>query len=93
MIALGCFFEICRTGTVALLQTSVADALRGRVMSTQFLLLRLAGAIGVAVIGASAEDWGLRAPMLCCAALAFLAWGATFRARDRIVAAFSASDA
>jgi MFS family permease len=89
MVALGCFFEICRTGTVALLQNSVPDHLRGRVMSTQFLLLRLAGALGVAAIGAAAEGWGLRAPMLCLAGVALVAWGVAFRVRERIVAAFS----
>jgi MFS family permease len=93
MAGIGCFFEICRTGSLALLQTSVPDELRGRVMSTQFLLLRLAGALGVAAIGAVAEDWGLRAPILCCTALAALAWGATFRVRKRIVAAFPAPGA
>lgn len=93
MVALGAFFEICRTGTVALLQNSVADELRGRVMSAQFLLMRLAGALGVAAIGAAAEDWGLRAPMLGGAAMALLAWGATFRARGRIVSAFEARGA
>jgi MFS family permease len=90
MIALGCFFEICRTGTVALLQISIADELRGRVMSTQFLLMRLAGALGIAAIGAAAEDWGLRAPMLICAALGLLVWIATFRARERIDLGFAA---
>jgi predicted MFS family arabinose efflux permease len=89
MIALGGFFEICRTGTVALLQTSVRDELRGRVMSTQFLLLRLAGALGVLAIGAVAEDWGLQGPMLCGAALGFFVWIATFRSRKRIISAFS----
>ena len=93
MVALGAFFEICRTGTVALLQNSVADEMRGRVMSAQFLLMRLAGALGVAAIGAAAEDWGLRAPMLGGAAMALLAWGATFRARGRIVSAFEARGA
>jgi predicted MFS family arabinose efflux permease len=90
MIALGCFFEICRTGTVALLQISIADELRGRVMSTQFLLMRFAGAMGIAAIGAAAEDWGLRTPMLIGAALALLVWIATFRMRERIVVGFAA---
>jgi MFS family permease len=88
MIAVGCFYEICRTGTVALLQISIPDALRGRVMSTQFLLTRLSGALGVGVIGAVAENSGLRAPMLCCAGVAFFVWVLTFRARARIVSAF-----
>jgi hypothetical protein len=64
MIALGRCFEICRTGAVALLQTSVLDELRGRVMTTQFLLMRLAGALGVYAIGAIADDRGLRTSML-----------------------------
>lgn len=90
MLVLGCSFEICRTGAVALLQTSVPDAVRGRVMSTQFLLLRLAGAIGVSGIGAAVADWGLRLPMLGAAAFALLVWGFTFRSRARIAADFAA---
>ena len=88
MVALGGCFELCRTGAVALLQISVPDALRGRVMSTQFLLLRLAGALGVLAVGAAAGSWGLRAPLLAAVGLALLVWGATFRARARIAAAF-----
>ena len=68
------------------------DALRGRVMSTQFLLQRLAGALGVAAVGASADAWGLRAPLICGAALALLVWIATFRARRRISESFSARE-
>jgi hypothetical protein len=88
MAALGASFEVCRTGALALLQLSVPDALRGRIMSTLFLLTRLAGAIGVATVGAAAADWGLRAPLLCGAALAFLAWAAAFCLRGRTAAAF-----
>ena len=57
-------------------------------MSTLFLLTRLAGAIGVALVGAAAADWGLRAPLLCGAALAFLAWIAAFCLRGRTADAF-----
>ena len=88
MVALGGSFEICRTGTVALLQMSVPDHLRGRVMSTQFLLMRLAGALGVAGIGALASGWGLRGPMLGGAALAFVVWIWAFRDRAKIAAVF-----
>jgi hypothetical protein len=90
MVALGCCFEVCRTGSVALLQTSVLDELRGRVMSTQFLLMRFAGALGVYVIGATAEEWGLRIPMLCVEIFAFLVWSVIFRLRDHVVLAFVA---
>jgi MFS family permease len=89
MAALGACFEVCRTGALALLQLSVADAMRGRIMSSLFLLTRLAGAVGVAAIGAAAADWGLRGPLLCGAALALLAWGAAYRLRDRTAAAFA----
>jgi hypothetical protein len=88
MGVLGACFEACRTGAPALLQLSVPNALRGRIMSTLFLLTRLAGAIGVALVGAAAADWGLRAPLLCGAALAFLAWIAAFRLRGRTAGAF-----
>jgi predicted MFS family arabinose efflux permease len=92
MIALGCCFEVCRIGTVALLQTSVLDELRGRVMSTQFLLMRLAGALGVYAIGATADARGLRIPMLGGVVFAFLVWCAIFRLRDQVVLAFVTPD-
>jgi MFS family permease len=88
MAALGACFEICRTGARALLQVSVPDAMRGRIMSSQFLLTRLAGALGVAAIGAAAADWGLRGPVLCGVALALVAWRGAYRARRRTRAAF-----
>jgi hypothetical protein len=89
MAALGACFEVCRTGSVALLQLSVPDAMRSRIMSGSFLLTRLASAIGVAAIGWAAADWGLKGPLLCGAALALLAWGGAYRLRDRTAAAFA----
>jgi predicted MFS family arabinose efflux permease len=92
MVAFGVFFEVCRTGALSLLQISVQDELRGRVMSSQFLLLRLAGAIGVAAIGATAEDWGLRLPMLVGCGLALIVWVVTYRRRRRIAQSFSTGE-
>jgi len=88
MAALGACFEVCRTGALALLQLSVADAMRGRIMSTLFLLTRLAGATGVALVGSAAANWGLRAPLLCGAGLALIAWVAAYWMRGRTAAAF-----
>ena len=88
MAALGACFEVCRTGALALLQLSVPDAMRGRILSTLFLLTRLAGAVSVAAVGAAAADWGLRVPLLFGAALAFLAWVAAFCMRGRTADAF-----
>jgi predicted MFS family arabinose efflux permease len=90
MAGVGGCFELCRTGKVSLLQISIPDALRGRVLSTQFLLLRLAGALGALALGAAAEPWGLRAPFLLLALLALFAWSAAFGRRKTIGAAFAA---
>jgi len=57
-------------------------------MSTLFLLTRLAGATGVALVGAAAANWGLRGPLLCGAAVAFIAWVAAYCMRGRTAAAF-----
>lgn len=89
MVFRGFCFEICRTGTVALLQTSVADSMRGRVMSTQFFLQQGASSCGVAVIGSVADKWGLRVPVLCFTGLAFLVWVWTVLRTKQIAGAFA----
>ena len=91
MAARGAAFELCRTGTVGLLQTSTPDALRGRIMSAQFLLQQGAAALGVAAIGLVADRFGLTAPLLVACAVAGLVWLATFRRRGGMEAAFAAS--
>jgi MFS family permease len=89
MVARGFCFEICRTGTVGLLQTSLRDELRGRIMSAQFFLQQGANALGVAIIGTVADQWGLQAPVLvgCAAALCFLL--TLVSQRERMRAAFA----
>ncbi|MDX7953710.1 MFS transporter [Lichenihabitans sp. Uapishka_5] len=91
MVARGFCFEICRTALVALLQTSVSDAVRGRIMSTQFLLQQGARAAGVATIGWAATDWGLRGPLFWGVLLAALVWSAAFWSRHAVNAAFTVS--
>jgi MFS family permease len=88
MVAFGFAGEARRTGTVTILQTSVSDFKRGRVMSTQFLLQRLAGGIGLVLIGATAEKNGLRLPMIIAALLALAAWAIAYVNRKWILAAF-----
>ena len=88
MVAYGIAGEIRRTGTISLLQIAVDDTQRGRVMSTQFLLQRIAGGIGTVLIGLAAESEGLRMPMFVAACLAMVAWAIAFKARHRIIAAF-----
>ncbi len=88
MVAYGMAGEVRRTGTVSVLQMAVSDDRRGRVMSLQFLLQRVAGGIGTLLIGIAAEPLGLRLPVLTAAALALVAWGLAFNSRARIAAAF-----
>ena len=87
----GFCIEICRTGILALLQISVPDTLRGRLMSTQFLLQQGASSLGVALVGSAAAVWGLRTPIVCGAGLALVAWLYTMRHRERILRGFAAS--
>ena len=89
MAVRGFCLEVCKTGLVTLLQMSVPDAVRGRLMSTQFLLQQGARSAGVALIGYAAMDWGLRLPLFCAVAIAALAWAAAFRSRHAITTAFA----
>lgn len=80
--------QIHNTGTIALLQTSVDDAQRGRVMGTEFMLSRLAAGLGAYVIGATAERHGLQLPILIAVGLCLAVWVIAFARRRRIEAAF-----
>jgi predicted MFS family arabinose efflux permease len=82
--------QIRSTGTIALLQTSVPDEQRGRVMGTEFLFSRIAGGIGTYLVGSIAERHGLELPMLAVMAVCLLAWVWAYARRDRIAAAFQA---
>jgi MFS family permease len=88
MMAFGMAGEIRRTGTVSLLQLSVSDAQRGRVMSSQFLLQRAAAGLGTYLVGAVAEQHGLRLPLLVAVGLSWIAWALAFRRRQIIFSAF-----
>lgn len=82
--------HIRSTGTIALLQTTVPNEQRGRVMGTEFLFSRIAGGIGTYLLGTIAERHGLQAPMLVVAATCLAAWGWAYTRRARIGAAFQA---
>lgn len=90
MLLFGFSGETRRTGTVSIMQVSIDDAQRGRVMSTLFLFTRLAGGLGTAAIGISAQEIGLRVPLLSAAAVLALVWLLVFRKRGRIAASFAA---
>lgn len=84
----GIFGQIRSTGSIALLQISISDSQRSRVMGAEFLLSRVASGISIYMIGAVAETHGLRAPMLAVVGLCLAAWAWAHLRRKRIAAAF-----
>jgi MFS family permease len=85
--------QIRSTGTIALLQTSIPDEQRGRVMGTEFLFSRIAGGIGTYLVGTAAERHGLQGPMLLAAGVCLIAWVYAYVRRHAIQASFLAAPA
>jgi fucose permease len=73
---------------MALLQTSVPDEQRGRLMGTEFMFSHIAGGLGTYLVGSIAEQHGLQLPMLTVMAVCLLAWAWAYARRGRIGAAF-----
>lgn len=90
MVFFGIAGEIRRTGTVTLLQLSIEESQRGRVMASRFLLQRVAAGLGTLLVGTTAEHFGLRLPILVAVSLALIAWALTFRKRRAMTDAFAA---
>jgi predicted MFS family arabinose efflux permease len=80
--------EIRSTGIVTLIQNSVADDKRGRVMGAYFLIHRASNAFGILIIGTAAEYLGLFYPMIVMLLFCFTIWLWLFRHRQLIHHAF-----
>ena len=89
MLLFGFAGETRRTGTLAIMQLSIDDTQRGRVMSTLFLMTRLANGVGTVLVGATAQYVGLRLPLFAGAAILLIVWLAIYRRRKAIDAAFA----
>lgn len=89
MLLFGLAGETRRTATLSIMQLSVDDAQRGRVMSTLFLMTRLAGGIGTIAVGATAQYVGLRLPLFTAAAILVVVWFLMYRRRGAIAEAFA----
>lgn len=89
MLLYGFSGETRRTVTVSIIQSSVEDAQRGRVMAMQHLLTQIAGGVGTLSVGLAAHHLGLRLPLACAAILLTLVWLVIFARRGRIAAAFT----
>lgn len=73
-VLVGVASETRKTGSLSLIQLSVDETMRGRVMGTWFMLRQVAGGIGALAIGGTATAWGVQAPTLAGVALAVLVW-------------------
>jgi MFS family permease len=90
-VLVGFTLNAMSTSTQALVQTAVADHMRGRVMSLYTVFFRGTPAIGAVGLGLLAETIGLRATFAIAAAICLAAWGVA-AARQRILAAALESD-
>ncbi len=72
-------------GTQTLLQTSVDEAVRGRVLSLFGLVFRSGPAIGALLMGFASEVVGLRWPLVLGALLGALAWMVVWKRRKSII--------
>ena len=88
MVIFGVGNEFRATGIVTLIQTSVDDEKRGRVMGAYFLIHRASNAFGMLIIGTAADYFGLFSPMMVMLIFCFAIWIGLFRSRHRIHFAF-----
>jgi MFS family permease len=91
MLLFGFSGETRRTATASLMQTSIDDIKRGRVMSTLFLFTQVAGGLGTVLVGLAAQGAGLRVPMAVAAVLLGIVWLIAIRKRQQIALSFPAS--
>ncbi len=78
-------------GTQTLLQTSVDEAVRGRVLSLFGLVFRSGPAIGALLMGLASEAVGLRWPLIIGALLGAVAWAIVWQRRKSISQALQPS--
>jgi len=91
MLLFGFSGETRRTATASLMQTSIDDIKRGRVMSTLFLFTQVAGGLGTVLVGLAAQGAGLRVPMAVAAVLLGVVWLIAIRNRQEISLSFQES--
>jgi predicted MFS family arabinose efflux permease len=80
--------EIRSTGIVTLIQNSVNDDKRGRVMGAYFLIHRASNAFGILIIGIAADHFGLFYPIIIMLIFCFVIWLWLFKRRQDIHHAF-----
>jgi MFS family permease len=66
--------ETRKTATMSIIQLSVEESQRGRIMGTLFMLSQLAAGIGVYLIGTLAAKFGLQPPFIVGVAIGVVIW-------------------
>jgi predicted MFS family arabinose efflux permease len=84
MVLAGFGMVIAGVGTQTLMQTSVEEAMRGRVLSLFGLIFRGGPALGALIMGMASEVLGLQAPLAAGCVLGLLAALVIWRQRDAI---------
>ena len=88
LLAVSGFTQACTgTGTQTLVQSSVEDRLRGRVMSVWLVIGRGGPALGALIMGSLAEVVGFGTPLLVGACITFLTAAYVMPRRQRLAAA------
>jgi len=83
-VVIGFAAETRRTSTMALVQLTVEEGQRGRVMGTLFMFSQLSAGIGAYLIGTLAVDHGLQKPTLIGVAIGAVVWLALYLHRKRL---------
>ena len=73
-IVLGVAAEVRKTATMTIVQLSVDEKQRGRVMGTWYMFAQIAGGIGAYGIGQAAVAYGLKLPTVIFAGLCIAVW-------------------
>ncbi len=84
-VVLGIASEIRKTGTMTIVQLSVDEAQRGRVMGTWYMFAQIAGGIGAYGIGQAAVAFGLRLPTVVFASLCLAIWLVIYSMRRKLI--------
>ena len=91
-LVMGFAGETRKTSTMTLVQMSVSEGQRGRIMGNLFLVYQLGASIGTYAVGAIAVSHGLTAPMLSVAGLSLIVTAVLFLYRSQWFNAFNTSD-
>lgn len=83
--ALGITAEIRKVCTMTIVQMTVDERQRGRVMATWFMFAQIAGGVGTYGIGQAAVSFGLQIPALVAATVGIAIWLAIYLNRRRLI--------